>query len=171
MIELGLRRRGAKVILGVNKAEGAAGDSGALEAWSLGLGEPVRLSAEHGEGIDDLYRILLPLREEFAVFHGLQRILILQLCEHQGEEILLAQRVGRGGAGGGNAGGGSRCDRTGGAGADGDGAMSGGVLASGAVAFWKARISAMPSSATTRARSSKAGAIPPPPSSPAPPAR
>jgi GTP-binding protein len=61
-----LRKKSARVILGVNKAEGSAGDSGALEAWSLGLGEPIRLSAEHGEGIDDLYRILLPLREEFA---------------------------------------------------------------------------------------------------------
>lgn len=61
-----LRRKNARVILGVNKAEGAAGDSGALEAWSLGLGEPIRLSAEHGEGIDDLYRILTPFREEFA---------------------------------------------------------------------------------------------------------
>ena len=61
-----LRKKSARVILGVNKAEGAAGDSGALEAWSLGLGEPVRLSAEHGEGMDDLYRLLRPLREEFA---------------------------------------------------------------------------------------------------------
>ena len=61
-----LRKKNARVVLGVNKAEGAAGDSGALEAWSLGLGEPVRLSAEHGEGMDDLYRILTPFREEFA---------------------------------------------------------------------------------------------------------
>ena len=61
-----LRKKSARVILGVNKAEGSAGDGGAIEAWSLGLGEPIRLSAEHGEGIDDLYRILLPLREEFA---------------------------------------------------------------------------------------------------------
>jgi GTPase len=61
-----LRKKGARVILGVNKAEGAAGDSGALEGWSLGLGEPVRLSAEHGEGMDDLYRLLKPLEGEFA---------------------------------------------------------------------------------------------------------
>jgi GTP-binding protein len=61
-----LRKKGARVILGVNKAEGAAGDAGALEGWSLGLGEPVRLSAEHGEGIDDLYRLLLPYATEFA---------------------------------------------------------------------------------------------------------
>jgi GTP-binding protein len=61
-----LRKKGARVILGVNKAEGKAGDAGAIEGWSLGLGEPIRLSAEHGEGIDDLYRLLLPLQGEFA---------------------------------------------------------------------------------------------------------
>ncbi len=61
-----LRKKSARVILGVNKAEGAAGDNGALEAWSLGLGEPVRMSAEHGEGMDDLYRLLRPLVDEFA---------------------------------------------------------------------------------------------------------
>lgn len=61
-----LRKKGARVILGVNKAEGKAGDSGALEGWSLGLGEPLRLSAEHGEGMDDLYRALKPFEAEFA---------------------------------------------------------------------------------------------------------
>jgi GTPase len=61
-----LRKKSARVILGVNKAEGKAGDAGAIEAWSLGLGEPVRLSAEHGEGMDDLYHILRPIAAEFA---------------------------------------------------------------------------------------------------------
>ena len=61
-----LRKKNARVILGVNKAEGKAGDSGALEAYSLGLGEPVRLSAEHGEGMDDLYHLLRPIAAEFA---------------------------------------------------------------------------------------------------------
>lgn len=60
-----LRKKGGKVILGVNKAEGAAADAGALEAWELGLGEPVRISAEHGEGMEDLYHLLRPLAEEF----------------------------------------------------------------------------------------------------------
>ena len=60
-----LRRKSARVILGVNKAEGRAGDAGALDAWSMGLGEPVRLSAEHGEGMEDLYHILRPLADEF----------------------------------------------------------------------------------------------------------
>ncbi|MFN6925213.1 MAG: ribosome biogenesis GTPase Der [Tabrizicola sp.] len=61
-----LRKKAARVLLGVNKAEGKAGDAGALEAYSLGLGEPIRLSAEHGEGLDDLYRALKPFEEEFA---------------------------------------------------------------------------------------------------------
>ena len=61
-----LRRKGARVILGVNKAEGRAGEAGALEGWSLGLGEPLRLSAEHGEGMDDLYRVLKPFEATFA---------------------------------------------------------------------------------------------------------
>jgi GTP-binding protein len=61
-----LRKKNAHVILGVNKAEGRAGDSGAIEAWSLGLGDPVRMSAEHGEGMDDLYHILRPFAEKFA---------------------------------------------------------------------------------------------------------
>jgi GTP-binding protein len=61
-----LRKKSANVILAANKAEGAAGDAGAMEAWSLGLGEPLRISAEHGEGLDDLYTALVPLADEFA---------------------------------------------------------------------------------------------------------
>ncbi|RRH76895.1 ribosome biogenesis GTPase Der [Falsigemmobacter faecalis] len=60
-----LRKKNARVILGVNKAEGKAGEAEALEAWSLGLGEPLRLSAEHGEGMDDLYYMLRPMASEF----------------------------------------------------------------------------------------------------------
>ena len=61
-----LRRKNAHVILAANKAEGKAGDAGALEAWELGLGEPVRISAEHGEGMDELYHLLRPLSDAFA---------------------------------------------------------------------------------------------------------
>jgi len=50
-----LRRRGKPVILVANKAEGRAGDAGALEAFSLGFGEAVAISAEHGEGMSDLF--------------------------------------------------------------------------------------------------------------------
>jgi GTP-binding protein len=49
-----LRRQGAPILLVVNKAEGRAGSNAALEAYSLGLGEPVGVSAEHGDGLADL---------------------------------------------------------------------------------------------------------------------
>jgi GTP-binding protein len=52
-----LRRGGKPVIVLANKAEGRGG-AGALEAFRLGLGEPVALSAEHGQGIDALYEAL-----------------------------------------------------------------------------------------------------------------
>ncbi len=48
------------VVLVANKAEGRAGESGLLEAFSLGFGEPVAFSAEHGEGMGDLFEALLP---------------------------------------------------------------------------------------------------------------
>jgi GTP-binding protein len=50
-----LRRSGKPVIVVANKTEGRAGEAGALEAFRLGLGEPVSISAEHGEGLGDLY--------------------------------------------------------------------------------------------------------------------
>ncbi len=49
-----VRRSGKPVVLAANKAEGRAGEAGRLEAWALGLGEPLEVSAEHGEGIVDL---------------------------------------------------------------------------------------------------------------------
>ncbi len=61
-----LRRRSAHVILAANKAEGAAAEAGVIEAYSLGLGEPIALSAEHGEGLNDLYAQLMPLADGFA---------------------------------------------------------------------------------------------------------
>lgn len=54
-----LRRRGTPVIVGANKAEGRAGEAGYYEAFSLGLGEPLAISAEHGEGIEDLLSRLM----------------------------------------------------------------------------------------------------------------
>src|SRR5207253_10549273 len=55
-----VRRSGKPVILVANKAEGGAGMAGAYDAFSLGLGEPVPVSAEHGEGMGDLFDALLP---------------------------------------------------------------------------------------------------------------
>ncbi len=56
-----LRRQDVPVVHVVNKAEGRQGEAGALEAYALGLGEPVAISAEHGEGMADLFAALEPL--------------------------------------------------------------------------------------------------------------
>jgi GTP-binding protein len=61
-----LRRAGKPTILVANKSEGR-GAAGALEAFALGMGEPIPVSAEHGEGLADLYDALrASLPEETA---------------------------------------------------------------------------------------------------------
>ena len=59
-----LREQAVPVVVVANKAEGSAGDAGIIEAYSLGLGDPVPVSAEHGEGMADLLGALLPLIED-----------------------------------------------------------------------------------------------------------
>src|SRR5215475_2659933 len=63
-----LRKRAGKVILVANKCEGRAGQQGLAEAHGLGLGEPIPVSAEHGEGLSDLHEALAkhiePIAEE-----------------------------------------------------------------------------------------------------------
>lgn len=54
-----LRKRDKPVVLAANKAEGRAGEAGAAEAYALGMGEPLLLSAEHGEGLSELYEALV----------------------------------------------------------------------------------------------------------------
>jgi GTP-binding protein len=55
-----LRAESTPVVLVANKSEGRAGESGVLDGFRLGLGEPVAISAEHGEGVADLFEALLP---------------------------------------------------------------------------------------------------------------
>ena len=55
-----LRAESTPVIVAANKAEGRGGEAGRLEAFALGLGEPLALSAEHGEGLVDLFEALRP---------------------------------------------------------------------------------------------------------------
>ena len=55
-----LRSETTPVILAANKAEGRAGEAGILEAYALGFGEPIAISAEHGEGVVDLFEQLRP---------------------------------------------------------------------------------------------------------------
>src|SRR5579885_2155651 len=58
-----LRRRGRPTLLVANKTESRAAEAGMLEAYSLGLGEPLAISAEHGEGMAELYEALRPIIE------------------------------------------------------------------------------------------------------------
>jgi GTP-binding protein len=53
-----VHKSGKPTVLVANKSEGTAGETGRLEAYALGLGEPVAISAEHNEGLADLYDAL-----------------------------------------------------------------------------------------------------------------
>jgi len=58
-----LRAESTPVVVVANKAEGRAAESGIFEAFRLGLGDPIALSAEHGEGVADLFQALQPFVE------------------------------------------------------------------------------------------------------------
>lgn len=59
-----LRKRDKPVIVAANKAEGKQGAAGALEAFNLGMGEPLEISGEHGEGMSELYAALAVYADE-----------------------------------------------------------------------------------------------------------
>jgi GTPase len=58
------RRANKPMLLLANKSEGRHGEAGAMEAYALGLGEPIQISAEHGEGLGELYEALRALIPE-----------------------------------------------------------------------------------------------------------
>jgi GTPase len=58
-----LRSETTPIILAANKAEGRAGEGGIMEAYALGFGEPIAMSAEHGEGVVDLFEHIRPYVE------------------------------------------------------------------------------------------------------------
>ncbi len=62
-----IRKSGAKVILLANKCEGKSGAAGLAEAWRLGFGEPVPISAAHGEGMVELHDALLSAAEDLGL--------------------------------------------------------------------------------------------------------
>ena len=62
-----VRRSGKPFVLVANKAEGKEGMAGAYDAFRLGLGEPIALSAEHGEGFADLFQAILKALDEAGV--------------------------------------------------------------------------------------------------------
>ena len=86
-----LRASGHPVILAVNKAEGSQADSGIMESYSLGLGEPIAISAEHGEGLADLFEGLAPHIDNFQP--------PAQNEDEEGDRILKLAIVGRPNAG------------------------------------------------------------------------
>ncbi|PBB39301.1 ribosome biogenesis GTPase Der [Mesorhizobium sp. WSM3868] len=62
-----VRKSGKPVVLVANKAEARGAQGGMLEAWELGLGEPIPVSAEHGQGMPDLRdAVIAALGEERA---------------------------------------------------------------------------------------------------------
>src|SRR5690606_31393258 len=61
-----LRNSPTPVILAANKCEGVAGQACRMEAYELGLGAPLPLSAEHGDGLSDLYDALAACADGFA---------------------------------------------------------------------------------------------------------
>jgi GTPase len=64
-----VRKSGKPAIVVANKSEGRAGMDGAFEAYTLGLGDPVAISAEHGEGLADLYEALRAALPEATAEH------------------------------------------------------------------------------------------------------
>jgi GTP-binding protein len=72
-----LREQDVPVVVVANKAEGNAAEAGILEAYALGLGEPLGISAEHGEGVADLFGGLWPIigarAEEWEEAHDAER--------------------------------------------------------------------------------------------------
>ncbi len=65
-----LRGSDTPIVLLANKAEGRAGEGGVLEAYALGFGDPIPFSAEHGEGLDDLFHAIRPHVEREDVFEA-----------------------------------------------------------------------------------------------------
>ncbi|TRW16913.1 ribosome biogenesis GTPase Der [Glacieibacterium frigidum] len=66
-----LRSHDMKVLLVANKAEGRAGEGGVAESYELGLGAPIQISAEHGEGLADLYEALMPVLDPIVAANAL----------------------------------------------------------------------------------------------------
>ena len=68
-----VRKSGKPTILLANKSEGRASDAGFYEAFSLGLGEPVAMSAEHGIGMAEIYELLVAQEEDLRAAGGAQK--------------------------------------------------------------------------------------------------
>lgn len=89
------RSSGKPVVLVANKCEGRAAEAGVYDAYSLGLGEPVAISAEHSEGIGELYAII----EQAAQDHDREGVPLEQDGEEDTDRPLRLAIVGRPNAG------------------------------------------------------------------------
>jgi GTP-binding protein len=93
------RRANKPVVLVANKSEGKQGETGAMEAYALGLGEPIQISAEHGEGMSDLYDALRALMPEPAEAEGLDDDDVTETDEEMARRPIRVAAVGRPNAG------------------------------------------------------------------------
>jgi len=93
------RRANKPVFLVANKSEGKQGETGAMEAYALGLGEPIQISAEHGEGMSDLYDALRALMPEPAEAEGLDDDDVTETDEEMARRPIRVAAVGRPNAG------------------------------------------------------------------------
>lgn len=79
------RRSQTHVIVAANKAEGKAASAGIIEAYELGFGEPVAISAEHGDGLAELYDALRPLVDAVEEEEAAARAATVQEASTGGE--------------------------------------------------------------------------------------